>query len=163
MSGLAGIERSAAARFLGTPMAWLVQGPTLPAGVLESARRDGLLWVAETPGGLAGFAAAQAAPGAPGDLFVLEMSVALPCQGRGLGRALLAAVIAHARGPGGFRRVTLTTDRELPWNGPFYRRQGFEEIQGPDMPAYLEARLREEAAGGLDAARRCAMAHPLSP
>ena len=74
-------------------MRWAVEGDTLPADVLRQAQAAGLLWVAEADGQPGGFALAEPMDGS---LFLLEMSVALQ-QGRGLGSALLAAVIAHAR------------------------------------------------------------------
>ena len=155
---LAAIERSAAARFAGTPMRWAVEGDTLPADVLRQAQAAGLLWVAEADGQPGGFALAEPMDGA---LFLLEMSVALPQQGRGLGSALLAAVIAHARDCG-YASLLLTTDRELSWNGPYYRRRGFSELE-PGAMVRPAARLDEEAAAGFDPARRVAMAHDLRP
>ncbi|MFG0232779.1 GNAT family N-acetyltransferase [Achromobacter sp. 413638] len=156
---LAAIERSAAARFAGTPMRWAVEGDTLPADVLRQAQAAGLLWVAEADGQPGGFALAEPMDGS---LFLLEMSVALPQQGRGLGSALLAAVIAHARDCG-YASLLLTTDRELSWNGPYYRRRGFSELEPGRHGPGLRARLDEEAAAGFDPARRVAMAHDLRP
>lgn len=149
------IERSAAARFLGTPMAFAAAGDPLPAAVLAQAMANGMLWVAQDDHGRpVGFALARPMDA---DLFLAEMSVALPQQGRGLGRALLRAVIDQAHAAGIYRGVALTTDHELPWNGPFYMRSGFAEVplalQGPQ----LRAQLRHEAAAGFDPARRCAM------
>ena len=153
------IERSAAARFLGTPMAFAAAGDPLPAAVLAQALADGLLWVAqEDDGRPAGFALARPMDA---DLFLAEMSVALPVQGRGLGRALLRAVIDHALAARTYRGVALTTDRELPWNGPFYRQAGFIEVPPAQQGPQLCAQLLHEAAAGFDPARRCAMRLPL--
>lgn len=155
---LADIERSAAERFRGTALAWAADGDTLPSQELAAAQAAGLLWVAQPDGGVRGFALARPMGG---DLFLAEMSVALPWQGHGLGRALLQAVLAHARAAGVYGSVVLTTDRELPWNAPFYRRQGFAELSAPFAPL-LQARLQAESDAGFDAARRCAMACPLN-
>ncbi|MFY3925209.1 GNAT family N-acetyltransferase [Achromobacter xylosoxidans] len=155
------IERSAAAaRFLGTPMAWAAAGEPLPPAELARAAAAGLLWVA--PGDddrPAGFALAWPMDG---DLYLAEMSVALPMQGRGLGRDLLRAVVEHARAARIYRGVALTTDRELPWNAPFYQRQGFVEVPAPQLGPALRARLEAEAAAGFDPARRCAMRYALA-
>ncbi|CAB3863541.1 GNAT family N-acetyltransferase [Achromobacter pulmonis] len=149
------IERSAAARFLGTPMAWVAAGEPVPQAELARAAAARQLWVAagddDRP---AGFALARPMDD---DLYLAEMSVTLAMQGRGLGRDLLRTVIAHARGAGIYRGVVLTTDRELPWNAPFYRRQGFAEVPAPQLAPGLRARLQAEAAAGFDPARRCAM------
>lgn len=154
LASLADIERSAAARFRGTAVAWAADGDPLPLGELALAQAAGLLWVAQPDAEVRGFALAQPMGT---DLFLAEMSVALLWQGQGLGRALLQAVLAHARAAGGYGAVLLTTDRELPWNAPFYRRLGFVTLT-PPVPPLLHARLQAEADAGFDAARRCAMA-----
>ncbi|WZB66012.1 hypothetical protein WJ971_27115 [Achromobacter xylosoxidans] len=58
--------------------------------------------------------------------------------------------------------MALTTDRELPWNAPFYQRQGFVEVPAPQLGPALRARLEAEAAAGFDPARRCAMRYALA-
>ncbi|AVG38244.1 GNAT family N-acetyltransferase [Achromobacter insolitus] len=161
LASLADIERSAAERFLDTHMAWAAGDGTVLAADLAQAQAAGLLWVAETAdGAAAGFALTRPMDG---DLYLAEMAVALPWQGRGLGRALLRAVCAHARAAGCYRSVVLTTDRDLPWNKPFYQRQGFTEVPAAALSPGLRARLHFEHAAGFDAARRCAMMYPLEP
>lgn len=157
LAGLAAIEHSAGQRFLGTAMAWAADDDPVPLAELEQACAAGLLWIAEGQDGQpAGFALTRPMDR---DLYLAEMAVALPSQGRGLGRALLQAVRAHACAAG-YRSVLLTTDRELSWNAPFYRRNGFSELASRQLPAPLAARLRLEAQAGFDPARRCAMACP---
>jgi hypothetical protein len=52
----------------------------------------------------------------------------------------------------------LTTYRDLSWNGPFYARLGFVEVDPQQAgPGHVE-KLREEAEAGHDPARRCVMA-----
>ncbi|MGB3432445.1 GNAT family N-acetyltransferase [Achromobacter sp.] len=160
LASLADIERSAARRFLDTHMAWAAGDDTAPLAELAQALAAGLLWIAEGEGLPAGFALTRPMDG---DLYLAEMAVALPWQGRGLGRALLCAVCAHARSAGCYRSVVLTTDRELSWNRPFYLRQGFAEVPAADLTPGLRARLRHEVAMGFDPARRCAMTYPLAP
>ena len=85
-----------------------------------------------------------------------EMDV-LPEHGRrGLGAALVGAVVAWARRRG-HHGVTLTTFRHLPWNGPFYRRLGFEALSESELTPQLAEHLHAEADAGLDPARRVAM------
>jgi predicted N-acetyltransferase YhbS len=76
--------------------------------------------------------------------------------GRGLGRALVVEVAEWARREG-FPSVTLTTFRHLPWNGPFYARQGFSELAAAELGPELRAALDEEVEHGLDPAKRVAM------
>ena len=75
-------------------------------------------------------------------------------QGRGTGRALVAAAVDE-----GQRRrlpaITLTTFRTIPWNAPFYARIGFVEIAGAALNARLAAVLKREWRRGLS--DRCAM------
>ena len=74
----------------------------------------------------------------------------------------MQAVLAHAGAAGRYGAVVLTTDRELPWNAPFYRRLGFREMALPYSPG-LERRMLAEADAGFDPRRRCAMTYPLQP
>jgi predicted N-acetyltransferase YhbS len=164
-------------------MDWAADGEPLPLGELVAAQAAGLLWVALRDGQVCGFALSRPMDG---DLFLVEMSVALPAQGQGLGRGLMQAVLAHAHAAGRYGAVVLTTDRErlmqavlahahaagrygavvlttdreLPWNAPFYQRLGFVEL-APPYSAAVHARLQSEADAGFDAARRCALAYPL--
>jgi GNAT superfamily N-acetyltransferase len=151
LPAVAAAERAAAGLFAGTHMAWAVEGPTLPRWRLRAGVARGLLLVADT-GRVAGFIIA--AP-AYGTLFIEEFSVAPAYQRQGLGRALLAALEARARARG-VAALTLTTDRTLPWNAPFYARCGFAEVAGPD---WLMARLRRQRGHEF----RCAMRKPLPP
>jgi hypothetical protein len=59
----------------------------------------------------------------------------------------------------GCARLSLTTDRWLAWNAPFYARHGFAEVAAhdPALPEWLAGLPAHAAAGGLDPARRCIM------
>jgi predicted N-acetyltransferase YhbS len=57
----------------------------------------------------------------------------------------------------GYRAVTLTTFRDVPWNVPFYARLGFEEVPGALLSPALRAILEDEAKRGLARSRRVAM------
>ena len=62
----------------------------------------------------------------------------------------------------GYSAITLTTFRDLPWNGPFYARLGFEEVTALDAHPRLAGELALEADHGLPVERRCAMIHFLN-
>lgn len=151
---LPAIEASAASLFAGTAMAHVVGGPTTPLATLERGLAGGSLWVADDAGPC-GFLLAAAEGGW---LHILELSVARDAQGQGHGRALLLTAIDAAPGLG-CRQLSLTTDRLLAWNGPFYARHGFVErpADDPALPDWLAAMPAREAASGLDPARRCIM------
>ena len=79
-------------------------------------------------------------------------------QGQGVGAVLLRACLVDAANSG-FRAVTLTTFRDVAWNGPFYSRIGFAEVEDLKAHPRLAKELAEEAAAGLPPERRTAMIH----
>lgn len=135
--------------------------------------------MAATPTAIEDFAAGQAsarllvaldAGGAPigfalwglkdGIAHVLELDVHPDHGGRGVGRALLGALFADAAAAGD-RAVTLTTFAHVPWNAPFYQRMGFRVLAAAELTPELRATLADEAARGLDPAKRVAMRREL--
>lgn len=92
------------------------------------------------------------------ELHIWEMDVHPDFQQRGIGAGLVRAAQIDARNSG-FKALTLTTFRDLPWNGPFYERRGFEEVTALDAHPRLAGELANEADDGLPTSRRCAMIH----
>jgi ribosomal protein S18 acetylase RimI-like enzyme len=90
-------------------------------------------------------------------LYVIELDVATEWQRRGIGRALMLQVIHTAR-MREFEGVTLTTDRHVAFNAPFYRSLGFETLDRAMTPRFLQKKLDEEIGHGMDAERRVALA-----
>lgn len=79
-----------------------------------------------------------------GAVYIEEMDV-LPAHGRrGLGGRLLARVCAWARARGR-PAVTLSTFRDVPWNGPFYRKHGFRDLQPAEWTPGMWAIRKKEA------------------
>jgi len=64
---------------------------------------------------------------------------------QGLGRQLIETVADWARGRGA-SALTLTTFRDVPWNGPYYTRLGFRELEpselSPTMNLIIKKRSR---------------------
>ncbi|MGO4524713.1 GNAT family N-acetyltransferase [Microvirga sp. 2MCAF35] len=152
---LGAVERSAASVFRNSGPAWLADGDTMDPGVLADLCRDGTLWVAadgndEPVGFLAGH-------GLDGSFYIAEVSVTASHQRRGIGIRLVEAAIEHGRRLG-FGAITLTTYRDLSWNGPFYARLGFVEVDPDEAGPRHREKLREEAEAGHDPSRRCIMA-----
>jgi GNAT superfamily N-acetyltransferase len=113
----------------------------------------GLVWVVcddETP---IGFATTEPFDDA---LHLWALAVRLEAQKRGAGRALVQAVIADARARG-LPAVTLTTFRDIPWNGPFYASLGFVGVPQDGANPRLAGLRAHEAGLSLDVDRRCAM------
>ena len=155
---LGAIERSAAQRFLGTTMAFAAEQPPTPLAALETALEQRSLWVATDTADVAqGFLFGSAIDGW---FHIAEVSVALAAQGCGVGSALLAAVAEAAPGLG-CDRLALTTDRDIVFNGPWYRRHGFVEVAADQAPGWLVTILAHEAAAGLDPVRRAIMVRHL--
>jgi predicted N-acetyltransferase YhbS len=83
-----------------------------------------------------------------GTAYVEEMDV-LPSHGRrGLGACLLRCVCVWAQAQG-HTAITLSTFRDVPWNGPFYRKHGFRELQPAEWTAGMRAIREKEAQHGL--------------
>ena len=150
---LAGIELAAAAMLKGyAPPAVLLE--TTPEEVLRHASVEGRLWVGLKADAPVAFAHVELIE--PGAAHLQEMDVH-PAHGRrGLGTLLLRRVCSWAFGAG-YRWVTLTTFRDVPWNLPFYARMGFEVVRPAEVGPALQGIVRDEALRGLDPARRVVM------
>lgn len=126
----------------------------LPRDVLQRSLDAGLLLVAtdDEDQSIAFLAAEEI----ESSLYVIEFDVCQASQHRGVGRRLMLAVIEMARA-GGFSGVTLTTDRYVPFNAPFYASLGFIEQESEAMPQFLQKKLAYEIETGRDPDRRIAM------
>ena len=51
------------------------------------------------------------------------------------------------------RAVTLSTFRDVPWNGPFYRKHGFRDLQPAEWTPGMRAIREKESQHGLCVAR----------
>lgn len=95
-----------------------------------------------------------------GAVYVEEMDV-LPEHGRrGLGARLLAGVCTWAQQQG-HSAVTLSTFRDVPWNGPFYRKQGFRDLEPDEWTPGMRAIRQQEAQHGLRVEARVFMRREL--
>lgn len=122
--------------------------------MLEDAQSAGRLWVVLTPDGApVGFALAE--PFA-GRAHLVEIDV-LPEHGRrGVGAGLIAAVEQWGLSQG-FEELTLTTYVDFPWNADYYSKVGFEPISEGELDDAMRQLMEEEAALGIERARRVAM------
>ena len=153
---LPAIERAAGERFREIPpLAWLAGGEVISTEEHLNYAERGLSWLALANDQPVGFILAGAHPSS---LFIVELSVDLDWQGKGIGRQLIACVAGHARTLG-LASLTLTTFRDVPWNAPFYAKLGFEYVA--ELTPELSEKREEEAAHGLAYNSRCAMRLPL--
>ncbi len=145
------IERSAASLFADEPSI----NPQRTRSAADYARliRKGHSLVARVGEEMAGFIATEPFSR---ELHIWEMDVDPRFMRRGIGSGLVRAAMIDARNTG-FRALTLTTFRDLAWNGPFYARLGFDEVTALDAHPRLAGELANEIDDGLPADRRCAM------
>lgn len=124
--------------------------PDDPREMVEHAEH---VWVAEVAGSVVGLAATITLD----DAAHLEQLAVDPehCR-RGIGGALLERVCAEAA-VRGRDRVTLTTFRDLPWNGPWYERRGFVALARSEWGPGLARQWEVEEEAGLLVRPRVAM------
>lgn len=151
---LADIERSAAVVYFEALGESTDISEVTPSETLQACHDAGLLWIAadrhdDPVGFLAGETVARS-------LFVREISVHRDHQGKGIGRLLMQAAMDHAAGEA-WAGVTLTTDRFIPFNAPFYARLGFVELPIHRAPENLKLLFAHEIASGFDPRRRILM------
>ena len=108
----------------------------------EFAASAAVLVVGEPP---VGFAALDVVDGQG---YLHQLSVLPGAMRQGHGTRLIDAAVEWARAQG-HDALTLTTFRDVSFNGPYYERRGFVELAepGPELRAIRDA----EAAAGLDA------------
>lgn len=127
--------------------------------VLKAAQAHGRLWVALADDVPIGFAHVEILE--PTAAHLEEIDVHPEHARRGLGTRLVLAVCAWAAAAG-YREVTLTTFRDVPFNMPFYARLGFDVIPSEELSAVLLEVVESEARRGLDPAHRVVMRRLIS-
>lgn len=154
IAALPAIEQRASELFLATEFADEVSQECLSIEFLTEQFEAGRLWVAAAENDEPiGFAAAIVLDG---NAHLHEVSVD-PAHGKqGIGRRLVEAVCEWAASQG-FGRVTLSTFRDIPWNAPFYRKLGFNELPGTEHGPQMKTLRAEERESGLDISRRLIM------
>ena len=133
-------------------------GDHVPADILRGAIPLGHIHtVRDAKGRLAGFTLTSVRR----ETLYLDQISVHPDHGRkGLGAALLKRVAAEASDRG-LKTVMLSTFRDLPWNAPFYRRQGFRIVPPRKYETWMLQIEAAQANQGLDVSKRCFMARRL--
>jgi GNAT superfamily N-acetyltransferase len=154
VAALPAIERAAARLFPSAGIEGAFLDDARSPDELACAQREARLFVAALPGGPpVGFALAVTYAGVP---HLEELDVHPDHGQRGLGTALVRAVVGWARARGG-RSLTLSTFRDVPWNAPFYARLGFRALAESELGPALRALREREVALGLPVGRRVCM------
>lgn len=154
LAELPAIEVEAGVLFAEAGLKDVADNPPTDLAFIESVARAGAVHVAVDGGDIpVGFALTGLLDGT-GHLHELSVD---PAHGRrGLGRRLVDAgcAFAYARG---CRAMTLSTFRDVPWNGPFYRRIGFRELRPDEWTPAMHLLHARELELKLPTERRCFM------
>jgi GNAT superfamily N-acetyltransferase len=154
------IEDLAGARFSGLGLIDESLDVGFPTDDLDRLICAGQVWVAcDAADQAVGMVIASVREGA---VYIEEMDVLSEHGRRGLGGRLLETVCGWAR-EHGYTAVTLSTFRDVPWNGPFYRRHGFADLPPAAWTPGMRAIREQEARHGLRIDARVFMRRDLSP
>ena len=148
------IERAAGQLFINTDYPFVATGEPIRYELLYRQYELGMVWVASDPGNApVGFAVALPLDG----LLHLEEIAVHPSHGkRGIGTKLVNAVCEWAKQKG-YRAITLSTFRDIAWNGPFYSRLGFVVLTESELSDGLREVKEKEAVNGLPVKDRVCM------
>lgn len=156
---LRSIEREAGRTFAAIGMTRVGADEPLPGDEFETFRAAGRAWVAvgDDDAPVAYLLSAVLDNCA----HIEQVSVAPSHARRGVGAALIEHLAAIARSEGR-AALTLTTFRDVPWNGPYYERLGFAIVEALDQGPELAAVVAREAHSIPSSAARVAMRRPLA-
>lgn len=157
LGDLGGIERAAASAFAPWGLAELFASATTPLEVLREAHARDHVIVALRDARVIGFAMLSRVDW---HAHLDELDVDPDHARRGVGRALVEAALERARAEGR-GRLTLATMRAIPFNGPWYQRIGFRELDEHELGPGLRTILRRELAGGYPIADRVILGRDL--
>ena len=146
---LPALERAAAAMFANSPYPQLVHWSLAS----EEIQSGDVIFVAEVSNELAGFVIVRPASEA---MHIQEIDVHPNFARRRVGALLIDAVEKWTRTQG-LLFVTLTTFDDVPWNGPYYARLGYSQIERDAISPALQTILLAEEKAGIAMAHRICM------
>ena len=122
---ISALEKSGEASFRAAGMDRVADSPAPGPRTYEGAHSEGRLFIAVDPADTPiGFIRVEMVDG---EHHVEQVSVQPDYSGKGIGSTLMRKAEDWARSHG-FTRLTLTTFRDAPWNGPFYLRLGWSPL-----------------------------------
>lgn len=156
---LPGIERAAATLFAAYERFQHLLEDAMSIEEHRAFCDAGRLWVtADENDQPVGFVAVEMVDGHP---HIQELDVHPDHGRRGLGGAMIEAVCQWAQ-DNAYTVVTLTTERDIPWNAPYYARLGFEILPEARWGASLHGIVADEIAHGLNPETRVVMRRNLT-
>jgi GNAT superfamily N-acetyltransferase len=153
------IEVDAGAVFAEIGLASIASADPPSIELLRAHLERGTLWVAVDPADQP--VAYASASVVDGEGHLDQVSVRRTYARRGIGGALVEHVCDWAM-THGLHAVTLTTFRDVEWNGPLYERYGFVPLHEAELGPELTAIRAAERAAGIDVAPRIAMRRSLT-
>lgn len=145
---ISALEKSGDPLFRAAGMDRVADSPAPDPRTYQGAHSQGRLFAATGPAGTPiGFVRVEMADACP---HVEQVSVHPDHSRKGIGSALMRTAEDWARSHG-FTRLTLTTFRDVLWNGPFYSRLGWSPFPEPECGPELAALRQHERDLGLDA------------
>ena len=158
VADLQALEVDAGHRFRALGMDEIADDDPPATELLEAHVGNSSAWVAVEPDGrIVGYALASMVDG---EGHLDQVSVADDAGRRGIGTALIEQVCSWTRLQGAVS-VTLTTFRDVAFNGPYYESLGFIALDESQCGPELAAIRDNEIDLGLDIAPRVAMRRPL--
>lgn len=148
------IERAAGRLFIHTDYPFIATDDPVSSELLHQQYEQGMVWVVSgSDDAPVGFAVALPLDG----LLHLEEISVHPSHGkRGVGTRLMRAVCGWAK-QRGYKAVTLSTFRDVAWNGPFYSRLGFVILTEGELSDGLRKVREAESSKGLPVENRVCM------
>ncbi|KAL1962659.1 hypothetical protein VTN77DRAFT_9293 [Rasamsonia byssochlamydoides] len=152
---LAAVETSAATLFRTIHnLSWIADMPPMDPGLLHLMVSSNRVWVAVTSDNVP--VAFSAAESKDSRFYIAELSVHRAWQRQGIATKLIAKMEKQAREEG-FSHISLTTYRDLEWNGRFYAKLGFVEVEPAAAGVQHVKEIEAESQKGHDISRRCVM------
>lgn len=149
------LELDAGRRFADVGLTSIAEDPPSDHDVLMVYINDKAAWMAIDEHGQEpiGYAVASVVDA---QAHLDQVSVSMAAAGHGVGSRLVTEVFNWAVGRG-YDALTLTTFRDLAWNGPLYERLGFVDLSEAECGPELLAIRAEERSRGIDVLPRIAM------
>ncbi len=135
------IERAAAELFRWSSLIDIDAMGVASLGEHETSIQQGLSFVAEVDGRIAGFVIGEMHFD---DAYLHELDVDPAYGQRGIGADLVRRFISGARAKGA-KAVYLSTFRDPKWNAPFYRKLGFVDVARGDYLRWMSAIEADQA------------------
>lgn len=136
-----------------------LRGPMMSDDVanLDAHIAAGRLWVATADDTVVGYVMTSEVDG---NAHLDQVTVHPDVARQRIGQRLIEHAMSAAR-TDGFARMTLTTYRDVPWNGPYYEGLGFRAVPAEALTPAIRAIREHERALGLDEWPRIVMCRDL--